>query len=109
MGNGARLSSNEACMAGRGAVSAFADHCEWTGASADDRDKWLIARRQGIGGSDVAAVLGVSPWRSALALYVEKISAEPPDEKSSEIADWGRHFEPLILKQYSMRSKRRVV
>jgi putative phage-type endonuclease len=96
-------------MAGRGAVTAFADHCEWTGASADDRETWLIARRGGIGGSDVAALMGVSPWHSALSLYVEKISVDPPDEKSSEIADWGRHFEPLILKQYALRSKRKIV
>lgn len=96
-------------MAGRGAVTAFGDHCEWTGASADHREKWLVSRRAGIGGSDVSAVMGVSPFKSALALYVEKISTDPPDEESSEIAEWGRLFEPLLLKEYARRSKRRVV
>jgi putative phage-type endonuclease len=96
-------------MAGRGATTAFGDHCEWTGASATDRETWLRARRQGIGGSDVAAVLGVSRWNSALSLYVEKTSADAPDEESSEIADWGRIFEPAILKRYAERSQRRVI
>jgi putative phage-type endonuclease len=96
-------------MAGRGSVSAFADHCEWTGASAEERETWLRARRAGIGGSDVAAVLGLSRWRSALALYVEKISDAAPDEISTEIADWGRIFEPVILRQYAARTKRRVI
>jgi putative phage-type endonuclease len=96
-------------MAGRGAVSAFGDHCEWTGASADNRESWLISRRQGIGGSDAAAVLGRSRYKSELALYVEKISEAPPDEQSSEIANWGTSFEPLILKEYARRVNRRVV
>src|SRR6188768_357786 len=104
-----RRISEASNMAGRGAVTAFGDHCEWTGASADFRDSWLISRRQGIGGSDVAAVLGRSRWKSELALYVEKISEAPPDDEASEIANWGRIFEPQILKEYAGRVKRRVV
>lgn len=96
-------------MAGRGAVTAFGDHCEWTGASADNRENWLISRRQGIGGSDVAAILGADEWRSELAVYVDKIEAGAPDEGSSEVADWGRIFEPAILKRYAEKSGRRVV
>ncbi len=95
--------------AGRGAVSAFADHCEWTGASQADRTAWLLARRDGVGGSDAAAIMGVSPFKSALALYVEKTMDGAPDEHASEIADWGRYFEPLILKEYARRTGRRVV
>ena len=30
-----------------------------------DREVWLRDRKKGIGGSDVAAVLGLSPWRTA--------------------------------------------
>lgn len=96
-------------MAGRGAVTAFGDHCEWTGASADDREKWLLARRAGVGGSDAAAIMGVDEYASELAIYVEKIAEGPPDAGSSEVAEWGRIFEPQILKEYSRRSARRVV
>jgi putative phage-type endonuclease len=96
-------------MAGRGAVTAFGDHCEWTGAGADQREKWLISRRAGVGGSDAAAIMGVDEYTSELSVYVEKISAAPPDDESSEVADWGRIFEPAILKRYAEKSGRRVV
>lgn len=41
-------------------------------------------RRRYIGGSDVAAVLGLSPWKTPLQLYEEKISETPPDPLSPE-------------------------
>lgn len=31
-----------------------------------DRTDWLNERRKGIGGSDVAAIVGLSPWVTAL-------------------------------------------
>jgi putative phage-type endonuclease len=96
-------------MAARSASAAFADHCEWTGVSAHNREIWLITRRTGVGGSDVAAILGESPWRSALEVYTDKISADPPDDEASEMADWGHDFEPLILKRFAQRAGRRVV
>ena len=34
--------------------------------------EWLALRKQGIGGSDVPAILGVSPYKSRLQLYLEK-------------------------------------
>ncbi|MEI3039352.1 MAG: YqaJ viral recombinase family protein [Victivallales bacterium] len=34
--------------------------------------------RSGIGGSDIAAVFGLSPWKSRYALYLEKTSAPEP-------------------------------
>ena len=33
------------------------------------REEWLEYRRLGIGGSDAAAVLGISPFRTARDLY----------------------------------------
>lgn len=94
--------------AGRGAVSAFANHCEWTGASANDRENWLRARRSGIGGSDVAAIMGRDPRRGALEVYVEKTSDGPPTDEQKEIFTWGHLLEPVILKEFSQRSGRIV-
>ena len=37
-----------------------------------NREEWLQARRRGIGGSDAAAVLGLSPWKSNVRLWEEK-------------------------------------
>ena len=40
-------------------------------------DEWLAWRRKGVGGSDVAAALGLSPYKTARELYFDKIGVEP--------------------------------
>ena len=37
------------------------------------KEEWLEYRRQGIGGGDVAALMGISPFRTARDLYYDKI------------------------------------
>lgn len=46
--------------------------------------EWLRQRTRGIGGSDVAAVLGISPWKTRRDLFYEKTSVQPyePDESN---------------------------
>ena len=36
------------------------------------RDDWLALRRMGVGGSDVAAICGVSPWSTPLKVWKDK-------------------------------------
>jgi len=36
------------------------------------REQWLELRRQGIGGSDAAAILGMNPWKSPMDVWLEK-------------------------------------
>ena len=36
--------------------------------------EWLAYRRRGIGGSDVAAIFGISPFRTARDLYDDKLN-----------------------------------
>ena len=43
-------------------------------------DEWLAWRRKGVGGSDVAAALGLSPYRTARELYYDKIGVVPAVE-----------------------------
>ena len=42
------------------------------------REEWLEYRRRGIGGSDVAAVFGLSPYLTARDLYYDKIGVATP-------------------------------
>ena len=42
--------------------------------------EWLAWRRKGVGGSDVAAALGLSPYRTARELYYDKIGVVPAVE-----------------------------
>ena len=37
------------------------------------KDEWLMKRKCGIGGSDASSILGFNPYRSSMAVYLEKI------------------------------------
>lgn len=56
-------------------------------------------RKTGIGGSDVAALLGISPWKSPLELYCEKLGFTEPVEQT-EPMEWGNRLEEVIFKKY---------
>ena len=38
--------------------------------------EWLIKRKCGIGGSDASSILGLNPYRSSMAVYIDKIDDE---------------------------------
>lgn len=59
------------------------------------RDEWLAARRQGVTASEIAVVLGISPWSSAFNLYHQKVGAIDADP-DDDIKSLGRHLEPWI-------------
>jgi len=61
-----------------------------------------VDRSKHIGSSDIAAIIGVSPWKTALQLYEEKLGISEPEynpEKEIRLKR-GTRFEPLILDQY---------
>ncbi len=60
------------------------------------RADWLHARKSGLGGSDAAAILGVSPWTSGYTLWRDKTS-DHTDDQSSLAMRRGTHLEPFIL------------
>lgn len=72
-----------------------------------DRAAWLQQRRAGIGGSDVAAILGMSPWRTPLEVYLDKRGEAAPDFDNESMI-WGRALEPVIRQQYAERTGREV-
>jgi putative phage-type endonuclease len=62
--------------------------------------QWLEERRKGIGGSDVAAIMGLSPWKTPYRVYQEK-RKEVDDWQGNEATDWGKRQEPVIRQWYS--------
>lgn len=52
-----------------------------------------------IGGSDVAAILGVSPWKSAFRLYQEKIGefVEEVTPAKQKLFNRGHRWEPVVV------------
>ena len=68
--------------------------------------EWLAYRRKGIGGSDVAALLGISPWRTARDLYYDKLNiAAVEDNENNWVAlEMGHLLEPLVAKIFQHRT-----
>ncbi|MEI7673699.1 MAG: YqaJ viral recombinase family protein [Deltaproteobacteria bacterium] len=72
-----------------------------------DGPQWLEERRRGIGGSDVSAILGMNPWRTAFQVYQEK-RKEVSDWQGNKVTDWGKRMEPAIRQWYSDATGRNV-
>lgn len=66
--------------------------------SADDQE-WLNHRRSGLGGSDVAVVLGLSPWTTPVALWRQKVGLDPDTFSSPSMAE-GTAMEPVIAQEF---------
>jgi len=69
----------------------------------------LEARKKGLGGSDIAVILGLSPWKSATELYYEKRGElEPPDLSDNELIHFGNVLEGVVADEYSRRNDVKV-
>ena len=68
----------------------------------DSFDSWLNARH-GIGGSDASAVLGLSPYKTNVDLYLEKIGQRiPADISGEDYVRYGHDAEPLLRSLFTL-------
>lgn len=74
----------------------------------EDFDGWLKARTNGIGGSDIAAICGKSPYKSPRDIYLSKTMLVEGD-KQSEAARWGNVLEQTIAAEWAQRFNRKYV
>ena len=73
------------------------------------RDEWLKYRRLGIGGSDAAAILGISPFRTARDLYYDKLNIVTADDEGNWVAmEMGNLLEPLVAKIFAKKTGLKV-
>lgn len=79
----------------------------------DDEEGWLKARTRGIGGSDVGAICGVSPFTSARQIYLNKTGqfqdALKPNDAAKERMHFGHMLEPIVADEYSQRTGNKVI
>ena len=79
----------------------------------DDEEGWLKARTRGIGGSDVGAICGVSPFTSARQVYLNKTGqfqdALKPNDAAKDRMHFGHMLEPIVADEYSQRSGNKVI
>ena len=73
------------------------------------REDWLAYRRKGIGGSDAAAVLGISPFLTGRDLYYDKLGISAAADDENWIAkEIGNRLEHLVAKIFSERTGLKV-
>lgn len=64
------------------------------------RPVWLEARRDGMGGSDALASLGLDPWKTRLEVYLDKLGQAPAKEQTKRMR-WGQIVEAAILEWFT--------
>lgn len=78
-----------------------------------DNDRWLECRMHGplgdipytVGGSDVAAIFGVSPWTTPLELWlIKKGRIKPPEKSNADQLQMGHLLEPIAAYWYGQKS-----
>ncbi len=70
------------------------------------REDWLSYRKLGLGGSDVAAIMGISPFATIHDLYNDKLGIEPLiEEESNWVAkEVGHRLEDLVAEIFSKKT-----
>lgn len=65
-------------------------------------EQWQEFRQsmKGIGGSDVAIILGISPFKTAFALWLEKTGQVKPKQLTNKYMEWGNLLEPVIREKF---------
>lgn len=70
-----------------------------------EREQWLEERRRGIGGSDIAAIMGLNPYKSALSVYYDKIGENKSSEENIP-AEVGLELESYLRRKFVQYIKR---
>ena len=73
-----------------------------------DKLEWLKERQCGIGGSDVGAILGVSKYKTAFEVYLEKTEPITEVGEQSESDYFGDIFEDVVAKEFEKRTGKKV-
>ena len=72
-----------------------------------EHEKWLLYRKQGIGGSDAGAVCGLNPYRRAIQVYYDKTSDEV-EVIDNEAMRQGRELEEYVARRFCEASGKKV-
>lgn len=74
----------------------------FSGSKEEIREKWLEARLNGIGGSDVATILGINKYSSPFELWLIKTKRQAaPDISYREAVEWGTRLEDIVAEKFA--------
>jgi putative phage-type endonuclease len=62
--------------------------------------EWLDLRRKGIGGSDLAGIMGMSQYATPIDVYLDKTWQTETEEEENPLFWWGHKLEPLVIEKY---------
>jgi putative phage-type endonuclease len=65
-----------------------------------NKQEWLRERKNYLGGTDLAAICGLNPYRTALDVYLDKTSDDISEETNAAMR-WGTLLEDVVAKAYS--------
>ena len=63
------------------------------------REAWLRARLEGIGGSEVGALIGVNEYETTWSIWNKKTSTEPDKELTGAPIEWGHRLEEVVAQK----------
>jgi putative phage-type endonuclease len=75
----------------------------------EQKESWAMSRRNGLGGTDAAAVLGLSPWRRPIEVWEDKVHPERRVDLDKDCLRWGVLLEPVIREEYARRFNVQVI
>lgn len=64
----------------------------------------MIDRRTFIGGSDVGIILGLSSYKTAYELYLEKTAEQEIVSEETQYQYWGKRLEHIVREEYEKRN-----
>lgn len=65
-------------------------------------------RTKFIGGTDVAALIGRHPYKTALDVWLEKTGRVPPPDENAAM-EWGKRLEPAVAQAFSEKTGLQIV
>lgn len=72
------------------------------------REEWLKLRREGVGGSDALAVLGLDPWKTRMEVYLDKTGDDRAEREQTDGMAWGNYAEGPIAEWFTYKTGVRV-
>ena len=69
----------------------------------DEKESYATSRANGIGGTDAAAILGLSPYKRPIEIYEGKVNPGAQPELDKECLYWGSALEPIVRERYAER------
>lgn len=69
----------------------------------EEKESYAASRSHGLGGTDVAAILGLSPWKDPISVWQGKVNPGSMPELDKECLFWGSALEPIVRDRYALR------